>query len=66
MIISGHGERGVMKTKRYTVAEAQRFFERLVREAEHGADVYIIDENKRVVKLVAATEDKKPKPGAFE
>ena len=55
-----------MKTKRYTVAEAQRFFERLVREAEHGADVYIIDENKRVVKLVAATEDKKPRPGAFE
>lgn len=55
-----------MKAKRYTVAEAQRNFEKLIREAERGEDVYIVDDEKQMVKLVPLAKDNKRKPGGFE
>jgi antitoxin (DNA-binding transcriptional repressor) of toxin-antitoxin stability system len=50
-----------MTTKTYMVAEAQRHFEKVIREAEHGDDVYIIDDDKQMVKVVPLTEDKERK-----
>jgi antitoxin (DNA-binding transcriptional repressor) of toxin-antitoxin stability system len=55
-----------MKIKRYTVAEAQENFVGLIREAERGEDVYIVDDEKHTVKLVPLSEGKKRKLGGFE
>jgi len=50
-----------MKVKRYTVTEAQKNFERLIREAEEGAEVYIVEEGKQLVKVVPFERDDKRK-----
>ena len=55
-----------MTIKTYTVAQAKRHLSKLTREAERGNDVYIVDEEKRMVKLVPLAAGKKRKPGGFE
>ena len=55
-----------MKAKRCTVAEAQKHFEKLIREAGRGDDIYIVDEEKRMVKVLPLTDDNERKPGGFE
>ena len=49
-----------MKAKKYTIAEAQEYFERLRLEAERGEQVYIVDEEQRMVKLVPLKEVQEP------
>jgi len=55
-----------MTTKTYTVTEAKKRLSKLIREAERGDEVYIVDEKKRRVKVVPLGADKKRKPGGFE
>jgi len=50
-----------MKIKKYTVAEAQRNFEKLILEAHQDIEVYIIEEGKQLVKVVPFKRDKKRK-----
>jgi prevent-host-death family protein len=50
-----------MTTKMYSVTEAQEHFEKVIREAEHGDDVFITDDKKQMVKVVSLTEDKERK-----
>jgi antitoxin (DNA-binding transcriptional repressor) of toxin-antitoxin stability system len=51
-----------MKARSYTVAEAQRDFEKLLLEAEQGVEVYIVDEEKRMVQLVPFDQGKERTP----
>ena len=48
-----------MRARSYSVAEAQRDFEKLLLEAGQGVEVYIVDDEKRVVELVPFERDNK-------
>ena len=62
-MVTGHRD---VTTRRYSVAEAKKSLSKLIREAEQGKDVYIIDEEKRTVKVVPLVVAKKRIPGGFD